>query len=133
MGFKDWLKYQWSNFYIIKEIKVSFYFFTESGIRILTTLVSLDIENYEKMGLFQSGWEPYFKVERELKDKFTKQLDKECLNRLRKIRKQKKVEFEEGVLIPGKFICKCTWDIDVKFKLATYKEFKKLKNNIIKC
>jgi hypothetical protein len=132
MGFKDWWRYQWSSFYIINKIEVSFKFYTQSGYEIMISKVIREIPSNLYNVLLQSSWEPYRKVEMELKEMLGDELNKICLARLNDLRKSKKIGSKTGVLFPGKFICKCVWDVDVKFRTATYEEYKKLKGGIKK-
>lgn len=124
MSWWDKVRYAWNAKDVITSLEVSYTFYTEAGFEVFEVEDSIE---HKATTLYENNWAIYHKTSKFKKDN-AKVFNKVAENKLKMFRKAKKVTLDNGVVIPGNYIIKCEWDVYLRSRTATFKEFMELKH-----
>lgn len=122
MEIKNRLAYWYYGKQVLSEVYVVYDFISNSAKRIYSSRDAVYFDSSKLYG--DIDWINYEIVEKDLNEKYGEKINKLALKKLRKYRKKKKIILENGAIIPGDYIVKCTWKLIPKFRDATFEEFK---------
>jgi hypothetical protein len=127
MKFWDKIRFWFSDYKVVNKIEIEYYFYTKSGYKVCT--IDDEIKHkpnkvYKYASSIYMGKTRDIKTDKNNVDIFNKAAKEYLIEK----RKSGFVTLEGGVMISGNYIIKCDWDVYLKYRDATFKEYMELKH-----